>query len=274
MPAPHRLLATATLLLACASAQCAPELHDYAGRKVEVLKIVAPASHATVVFENGSRETLDKWDKVIPAIARDATVFAYNRPGYGKSDQPATPRTGAAIVEELRAMLKQEGLQPPYVLVGHSLGGLYMQLYARSYPQEVRGVVLVDAVYPGIIKRPQDFPFLTRVAKYVLLNKTVEGEIDEIHNTGQAVLAQPWNDAIPMVRLINVPKSAGAVAVDFGVVNSDDKTMQQVKAMYPRARTQIVDSDHQIQVATPEVVVSAIREVMDTAPARPVAKAD
>lgn len=257
----YALPALALALAGQAHAGSAAVLQDFAGHKVEVLKLAKPGA-PTVIFENGSRNTLDKWDKVIPEVAKDATVFAYNRPGYGKSDKPSTPRDGKTVVEELRRLLRQQGLQPPYTLVGHSLGGLYMQLYARSYPQEVQGVVLVDAVYPGIIKKPEDFPLMARMAKYVFLNAAMEEEVDRINSTGQAVLDLPWNDDIPMVRLFNVPKSAGAVAVDLGTVNDDEKTRNMVKGMYPRACKVIVDSDHQMQQANPEVVVNAIRDVI------------
>lgn len=143
---------------------------EVSGRKVETMYIATQGAAATIVFENGSRSTLDKWNKVIPAVAKEANIFAYNRPGYGMSDKPSTPRDGKTVVEELRQVLRQQGVKPPYVLVGHSLGGLYMQMYARSYPQEVQGVVLVDAVYPGIIKKPEDFPLMTRMAKYIFMN--------------------------------------------------------------------------------------------------------
>lgn len=262
MPLIRHTLPLLALALASTQAHSQAVLENFAGQKIEVLKIAKPGAPATVVFENGSRITLDKWDKVIPEVAKEATVFAYNRPGYGKSDKPSTPRDGKTVVEELRQLLRQQGLQPPYTLVGHSLGGLYMQMYARAYPQEVQGVVLVDSVYPGIIKKPEEFPFLTRVAKYVFLNSAMEAEVDQINSTGQAVLAMPWSDDIPVVRLFNVPKSAGAVAVDLGTVNDDEQTRSMVKNMYPKACKVIVDSDHQMQQANPEVVVNAIRDVI------------
>jgi hypothetical protein len=121
---------------------------------------------------------------------------------------------------------------------------------------------LVDAIYPGVIMKPEDFPLYTRVARQVFFSKAVNEEIDEIHNTGAAVLALPWANQIPVVRLINVPKSAGAIGVDFGVVNSDPGLRAMVDGLYPNAKTIIVDSDHQIQTANPEVVVDAIRTVM------------
>ncbi|XLZ72272.1 alpha/beta hydrolase family protein [Massilia sp. SR12] len=267
MTVPRHLAAALALMFAAASAANAATanaalLHDAGGRKIELLKIPKAGTAPTVVFENGSRSTLDKWDKVIADVAKEATVFAYNRPGYGKSDKPSTPRDGKTVVEELRQLLREQGLQPPYVLVGHSLGGLYMQLYARSYPQEVQGVVLVDALFPGIIKKPEDFPLTTRWAKYLFLNAAMEAEVDQINSTSQAMLSLPWNDDIPMVRLINVPKGPGAIPVDLGVINKDEKTLNMVKDMYPKACKVIVDSDHQMQVATPEVVTNAIRDVI------------
>jgi pimeloyl-ACP methyl ester carboxylesterase len=262
MPLTRFTLPVLAIALASAQAQAEAVLQNFAGHKIEVLKIAKPGAPSTVVFENGSRITLDKWDKVIAEVAKESTVFAYNRPGYGKSDKPSTPRDGKTVVEELRQLLRQQGLQPPYTLVGHSLGGLYMQMYARAYPQEIQGVVLVDSIYPGIIKKPEEFPLMTRMAKYVFLNSAMEAEVDQINSTGHAMLSMPWNDDIPVVRLFNVPKSAGAVAVDLGTVNDDEQTRTMVKNMYPKACKVIVDSDHQMQQANPEVVVNVIRDVI------------
>ncbi len=235
------------------------EIHN---RKIELEQIASAAPAATIVFENGLRQTMDSWGAVIEAVKSNNTIFTYNRPGYGHSDEAQTPRDGRTIVEDLRNTLRHQGLKPPYVLVGHSLGGLYVQLFARAYPQEVRGMVLVDAVYPGVIKKPEDFPLYTRAARQLFFSKTVNREIDEIHNTGLAVAALPWANTIPVVRLINVPKSAGAIGVDFGVVSTEPNLHAMVEALYPNAKTIVVDSDHQIQKENPEVVVDAIRTVL------------
>jgi pimeloyl-ACP methyl ester carboxylesterase len=240
----------------------AVRIENIAGRKVELLQIESPAPKAVVVFENGLRGTLDGWEKVVDALGPDMTVFAYNRAGNGKSEGTPNPRDGQHIIGELRATLQHQGLKPPYVLVGHSLGGLYMQLYARTYPQEVKGVVLVDSIFPGVIKKKEDFPLYTKMARQVFFSNTVNREIDGIHDTGNAVLALPWQHHIPMIRLINVPKSAGAIGVDFGVINSGPNLAAMVNGLYPEAKTVIVDSDHQIQSATPEAVVQAIRGVL------------
>ena len=76
------------------------------------------------------------------------------------------------------------------------------------------------------------------------------------------MLALTWPRHIPVIRLINVPKSAGAIGVDFGVVNTDDATKARVRALYPGAKTVVLDSDHQIQRANPKADVQAIQELM------------
>lgn len=230
--------------------------------ELEVLRLARCPAKPGIVFENGSRETFDTWSKVIASIKEDASVFAYNRPGYGESEPTEQPRDGLTIVNELRSTLRRQGMQPPYILVGHSLGGLYMQLFARAYPREVKALILVDSLYPGVVKRTEDFPLYTRVAKRLFLNRTVNNEIDEIHRTGTQILALPWAKHIAVERLINVPKGPGAIAVDFGAINSGKKLKDTIDALYPDARTTIVDSDHRIQVANPEAVVAAIRRVM------------
>ncbi len=67
----------------------------------------------------------------------------------GRSEATERPRDGQQIVADLHQLLQQQGHKPPYVLLGHSLGGLYMQLFARQYPKDVKGLLLVDALYPG-----------------------------------------------------------------------------------------------------------------------------
>lgn len=270
MSKPLRTLAAVLFYAASLSvaAQPAPTVETIAGRRVESVTLRNPASPFVVVFEAGSRGTVDKWGRMLEGVSRDATVFAYNRPGYGNSDVATTPRDGRTIVEELRQVLRHKGLKPPYVLVGHSLGGLYMQLFARAHPDEVRGLVLVDAVYPREIKRTEDFPWATRLAGRLLFSRTAWQEVEQIDGTGEAVLALPDIDDMPVVRLVNQPKAHPGemppIAVDFGVGRTDRAAFERVRTLYPKAKTVVADSDHQMSTATPEVVIEAIREVLKT----------
>lgn len=258
-----------TLLLACLAhaAPAAPVVEAIGGRQLESLTIRHPVSKDVIVFEGGSRNTIDKWGTLPMLLGVDATVFAYNRPGYGNSEAAATPRDGRTIVEELRQVLRHKGLKPPYILVGHSLGGLYMQLYARTYPDEVKALVLVDAMYPRMVKRVEDFPLMTRLAGQLAFSRTVWREIEKIDETGDMVLAQKGIDDKPIVRLVNQPTSSTAIAVDFGAFRMDEQTHAQVRALYPKAKTIVADSSHQMALTSPDIVAAAVRQVMSAAPA-------
>jgi len=117
-------------------------LVDVGGRRLHLRCVGAGAP--TVVLEAGLGDDLFTWARVQDSIAGFARVCAYDRAGYGWSDPGPAPRTSAQEVGELHALLGSAHLPPPYVLVGHSMGGLNVRLYAFRYPREVAGLVLVD----------------------------------------------------------------------------------------------------------------------------------
>jgi pimeloyl-ACP methyl ester carboxylesterase len=99
----------------------------------------------TVVLEAGAANGSLSWYKVVPEIAKLTRVCAYDRAGHGWSDSGPRPRLPSVVAGELHALLSGGGLPPPYVMVGHSLGGLYARTFATRYPAEVAAVVLVDS---------------------------------------------------------------------------------------------------------------------------------
>lgn len=136
------VLAIAAMAMAGCSNLLVPHPAWVDGRAVEV--VTAGTGTSTVVFESGLGADWTPWDETASEVAGHARVFAYSRPGYGGSEPTTTPRDAHHIVEELRRLLADQGYAPPYVLVGHSFGGAYMELYAKTHPDEVAGVVLVD----------------------------------------------------------------------------------------------------------------------------------
>lgn len=117
-----------------------------AGELIEY--VVAGGGPATVVLVNGSGGPIEGWHKIFEPLTGRARVFAYNRPGVGGSSKPVVPQTASHMVTSLRSTLLAAGLSPPYVLVGHSLGGLIVNLFARVHPAEVAAVVLIEASSP------------------------------------------------------------------------------------------------------------------------------
>ena len=136
------LLFIAVLGAACSS-RISSRVQNVHGRQVEIATAGAGGA-ATVVFESGLGEDWTHWDEVAREVARHARIFAYSRPGTGASGPVTTSRDPKTIVEELRALLASQGYAPPYLIVGHSMGGTYMELFAKAHPEEVIGAVLVD----------------------------------------------------------------------------------------------------------------------------------
>jgi pimeloyl-ACP methyl ester carboxylesterase len=98
-----------------------------------------------IIFEAGSGETSLSWRDIPDQLAPYATVVTYDRAGYAWSEEADSDRTGANIVAELHTALKAEGIEGPYIMVGHSLGGMYARLFAETYRDEMAGLILVDA---------------------------------------------------------------------------------------------------------------------------------
>ena len=99
----------------------------------------------TVVLEPGGGELSSNLGWITPAVAGDTRVCVYDRPGRGWSDPTDTPQDGTRVAADLHTLLHAAHVPGPYVLAGHSFGGLYVLTYAAHYPQDVAGMVLIDS---------------------------------------------------------------------------------------------------------------------------------
>ncbi|PYX27438.1 MAG: hypothetical protein DMG77_19035 [Acidobacteria bacterium] len=99
----------------------------------------------TVILESGSGGPSVDWLMVQPEVSKFARVCSYDRAGYGRSDSGPEPRSSLQIARELKQLLQAAGEKGPYVLVGHSMGGYNIRVYTGQYPNDVVGIVLVDA---------------------------------------------------------------------------------------------------------------------------------
>ncbi len=250
----------ALFLTGCASLP-AERIAAIDDRQIEYSLVKNETAAATVVFENGLDGKMYWWTKVVPEITKDATTFAYNRPGYGSSERGAAPRDGLHITGELRSLLRSVGLQPPYVLVGHSLGGLYMQLYARRYPEEVSGLVLVDSTHPDQFKNKgsvDNWPAWFRVIFRMYLSPAAREEMDSINRTGEEVLALPTFTGKPVMVLsaLQPMQERSELADDANEKRKD------IARLYPGSQQVWVNSGHGIPFDSPESVVEAIRAML------------
>jgi pimeloyl-ACP methyl ester carboxylesterase len=102
----------------------------------------------TVVLEPGGGASSSDFGWITPAVARDTRVCVYDRAGRGWSDATDGPQDGDRIAADLHTLLQRAGVPGPYVLAGHSFGGLYVQSFAAQFPDQVAGMVLLDSTAP------------------------------------------------------------------------------------------------------------------------------
>lgn len=115
--------------------------------------VVSGGGAPAIVLFNGAGVTLDGWRELYPRIEALGTVVAWNRFGLESSDPPDRVQSGALVIASVRELLKYAGVGPPYLVVGHSLGALYADLFARLHPQEIAGVLLLEAADPGRVQK-------------------------------------------------------------------------------------------------------------------------
>ncbi len=249
----------------------------------------------TVVLEAGYRSPATVWsdDLVQPEMPRtmvfqDVAAFTrvciYERPGAGsviedvlhpsRSDPVPQPRTAKSVVADLHALLRAAGVPGPYVLVGHSLGGMFVRLYAATYPSEVAGLVLVDAWYEGL----QDQLTPAQWAAYVRLNSEVPLELAgyrDYETLDFAAASAVMRGAAAARPLAPMPLAVLSKGQSFGIpaegLGFDPdaldrawaRAQEQLATLIPGAHYMVAtESAHYVQLQQPELVIDAIRQVV------------
>ena len=241
----------------------------------------------TVVVENGFDELSSDWARVQERVARTTRICTYDRAGYGWSDPGPLPRTFDQINLELRDALRGAGEKPPFVLAAHSFGGGVVRQFARTYPDVVAGLVLVD-----IVSESQRIPMGDRAA---YIADSAQGkaipEPHEVMREADRVAAQSPHDAAAdserewsseyMARwrkeaqagslgqrpLVVLTRRHGGYKYMPGVsareVEEERLASQAALAELSSAgRHVLVDSGHDMQTEAPDVVSRAIEDVV------------
>jgi pimeloyl-ACP methyl ester carboxylesterase len=239
----------------------------HAGGTENLLVHVEGHGSPTVVLASGLGDTLEVWKDIQPSIAANcARTFAYNRAGYLGSRPASGPRDSASVVSELRAELKRRSIRPPYVLVGHSLGGLYMQYFAREFPAEVSGLVLVDSTHwnQQLPTEPAGSSGYGRRVVFLYMALITRRELADSALAGEQVHASPRAGDVPTIVLSSTSALRGETPASRVAAA---RLQEEIVADFPAARhVRVMGSGHYIHRDRPDVVINSARELAGCGP--------
>jgi pimeloyl-ACP methyl ester carboxylesterase len=265
----YRLLALicASILLSACTREAAARATQVGGRAVEI-ELQGEGS-PSVVFESGLGDDLSPWSEVASSIAKRTTCLAYSRAGYGQSaPSKSARRDQQTVAAELDQLLESLKAPAPYILVGHSLGGVYVQAYAAAYPQKVAGLVLVDPTHPDQLARARrDAPGDARLVGIIsrFFSDPMRAEFQAQNES--TVFPKPVYTG-PVIVLAAQRKqmlSSGKFQKLRGIL------LHEIAAHYPQSELRSVDASHYIQREKPQTVVDAINTILDRSGAPPAA---
>jgi len=233
----------------------------------------------TVVFESGLGVNKETWSDVFNEVVKTNKVFAYDRAGLGESPSSSASRDSCTIAKELHESLIASNTKPPYVLVGHSIGGLYQYVFAKLYPDEVAGLVLVDSYFPEPWKYKAQLPL---PKEYLLLNDNkkpnylirLQNRLEEKYTTGgrestkRDVCLENIDITKPVtfpVRMITAIKDENVPGISLAWLKKRDRSRQEewFHTLGKRVPVREIDSSHYIQEDRPDIVIEEILKLIN-----------
>ncbi|KHF41681.1 alpha/beta fold hydrolase [Halalkalibacter okhensis] len=213
----------------------------------------------TIVMEAGYGDDSKTWDSVIDELSMLSKVLVYDRAGVGKSEANSKPRTSFQMVRELNELIKKAKIKPPYILVGHSFGGVNARIYATEYPLEVCGLLLIDSTPEEY--RERFLPTMTKAFQKAYNNQFVhECNYDEFNESLHYVKATKRKLDVPLMVL-----SAGKKAhYSYKSQKLWNDMQRECVDLSSNGEFMIVEnSAHYIHHEEPQVVINALKKLMD-----------
>ncbi len=226
--------------------------------------LLSGEGETTVILDAGLGGTSEDWAKVQPEVAKFSKVFSYSRAGLGQSEKAAIPRTCKDIISDLRSLLLSANLYPPYILVAHSWSGINARWFASQYPDEIAGVVLVDAVHEN--KYDQFEKILTeekanRMWAFVKDPSRNDENIDRIASIEQ-VRSKRTSCDFPLIILTRARDSDEMSKIETDLQAEFLKLSTKSKQYFSK------HNDHFIQNSEPELVIDSIRQIVESVKAK------
>ncbi len=238
-----------------------PGLVDVDGRQIYLA--CEGEGGPTVVLEAGGRGNSGSWHLVQPFVADFTRVCAYDRAGAGYSESVSVNEHAEEIADELHGLLATAGVDGPYVLVGHSLGGILVRVFANRYLNEVAGMVLVDTGHGDPVARFQEV--LTE-EEWQQVRDVVVHQDDGFTFPGGLGLLGPDLGDIPLVVLTAARRGASPLPADIAerMIQVIEDTQEELLSLSSNS-THIIaeESGHGIQQDQPDLVIYAIRRVVE-----------
>jgi pimeloyl-ACP methyl ester carboxylesterase len=271
---PRTQLIIAIIFLGLATPFCIAQAQpgkmiDMGARRLHIVE--AGTGAATVVFESGLGEDVSTWDNVQAQVAVFARTVTYDRAGIGQSDPPTQPTTLSGMAADLHALLHKANISPPYILVGHSLGGMLVQVFAHAYPKEVAGLVLVDPESGRLLERlhahmtPEDWAARQKALDEALpkMPPPVQAEMNALlksSHADEAVLPLP---DVPVILLTGTKKNP-----EFpGNPLEQDLKLELHKELLAKIHNGkhvlAPNSRHYIQNDQPQLVIDAVHDIVN-----------
>lgn len=250
-----------------------PQLVDVDGYRLDVLR--SGSGTPAIILVAGLGNALDTWTQILPAAAEFSTVVAYSRAGLGRSESGTQDHTAHSAVVELRTLLTRLQLKPPYVLVGASYGGILVRLYTSLYPAEVAGLVIVDGSHEQQVQRwgklDSTYPATFRSFFESRLRNLKGAEAAETRESLRIQMAGTVEGLTPLPDIPLAVLTSMKVDPAPQSVNQTAQGHEAWRAMHEewfrRSRNGLhivtTRSGHHIQDDEPQLVIEAIRFVLD-----------
>ncbi|MBA2652643.1 MAG: alpha/beta hydrolase [Tatlockia sp.] len=285
-----------TLFLNQTLATAKPNSLDFAktfdiGKGRQVYLRCSGSGAPTVIMESGYRNNSDVWTvsvegkkAIFPAVASYTRVCVYDRPGtigwtvnaLSRSDQITMPRSADSVVTDLHDVLQAAKLKGPFILVGHSLGGIFTRLFASKYPNEVEGLILVDA-YPESFKSllgPKKWAAYLKITGLAVPgikdpNHFENIDFDQVTSVMEDTAVKSPLKPMPLIVLsrglptdLPVPNDPELTSVAFE--QAWQKGQNKLVLLEPHAKHLIATkSQHYIQYAQPDLIIDAIHQMVE-----------
>lgn len=245
-----------------------------------------------VILDSGMGAASFEWTYVYNALRHRTRVCRYDRAGYGWSEPSSAPRTSLNIADELHALLSNAGERPPFVLAGHSFGGINMRVYASRYPLEAAGLVLLDSMdessriaklelarmflvrltaplgLPRLLRRLivlKNLPADEQIAADAMRARTpaYEAAYREVTSLPQSIVDLQANRlalGLPLIVLSRTPKAG-----DRGDAGHLER-QRRLAGLTSRGQLEVArNSGHYVQIHEPESVVAAVMKLVEMA---------